>query len=323
LERVSVDALQPGCALLLTHAHADSYGPLQRSTVYASAETRELLHNVARAPNFHELALRPGERYGVDARGRVFVAQRATDVAFVPFRTLHCWGSLGFYFERAQVLFVGDSRVAPSLVTELRTVVGGSGGVRYLVGDTLLRGTVERGLAWDANVAHVRAALHSLRSVCRELRLVCPHSSALDVLHSLPGECFSLDEAARWPKLDVLHLAARVVRAQRRCAAAQRSVLAPRCEPVDVCRSAPAAEYREFRATRSTRFDRLTLTLSCAWFAVHGKDPARVYVHAASAQARVFLSFHASAHESELLQRAFPSAWFGGTYSRPLLPAAV
>lgn len=306
------------CAHLLTHAHADSYGPLKRVSVYASSETRALLRGVARAPRFRSLELRASERYGVDAVGSVFVATRESDVVFVPFRTLHCWGSLGFFFPRARVLFVGDGRVSRKFVAELQKLVN-SQPVKFLVGDTLLQDHVERGLPWEANVAHVRAALHSLRSVCSELRLVCPHSSALDVLSSFPGECFSLAEAAEWSKIDVLHLAARVVRAQLNCAAKKTAVLVPRCEPVAECQSALPAEYREFRATRSTRFDVLTVTLSCAWFAVYQKNPAVVYVHPESSQARVFLSFHASKFESAMLRREFPNAEFGGTYSRPLV----
>ena len=195
-------ALRP--LLLLTHFHGDSTSTISKGEQFAfvlapaAFETsRNQLRNCTglqgtRVPEKAEehaqgqdrfrRCLRPGEPVFRSGLGQAY-----------PFKTEHCENSLGFWFPRLQVLYVGDSRVSPEQIQRCQAAVQQSGhraeNVRYVVGDGVYRGVQARMPSLQESARMAADFLRRAASVSATsplvVRVICYHSGVLHFVRQL------------------------------------------------------------------------------------------------------------------------------------------
>lgn len=318
--------------VLLTHAHSDSYGPLRAHVVWCSVETAWLLrdHRLGKAPKTHSLHLAPAIPYcvvpvtpprGVETPGLFTVKRyrtgrhcRVTSV-FIPFATEHCLGSLGFWFPREGVLYVGDSRYSEALQASVQSLVGKTS-VYRVVADTLWAQHDFPSLT-DSTAALQRLLVHLTRRY-RTVKLVCPHSGSAWVLGFLSDVCWAVDETAAWSKVDVLRLARHLAPAH--CTHRKGAVVVSsteRCTHCTVIPTAPAQFVPYEWSARAHQNTEATVVVSSAWFLLYGLDPSTVYYSPPAQIFRVFTAFHANQTETQALRAQFPRAVFTPAPTRP------
>lgn len=314
--------------VLLTHAHSDSYGALLGHTVWCSAETAWLMAPKGPlAPRTHPLLLEPHVTYCVapseTARGEFTVlrySQRASvETLFIPFATEHCAGSLGFWFPREGLLYVGDSRCSRELLGDLSALVRPLR-VSHVVGDTLW--VQYQFPALNTSMRQLQGLFKHLLKRFERVRVLCPHSGTLWAMALLPGVCWRVATKTAWSKVDVLQLARHL--APKHCSQKRRSRIVvgsvERCEDC-VSPSTNPAEYTKYALDAEIGSSEATVVLSAAWFLLHSLAPETVYYHAASRTFRAFVAFHADRSETRSLRNQFPEARFSSAVTRPFRKA--
>lgn len=311
--------------VLLTHAHSDSYGALRSQTVWCSAETAWLMApKGTSAPRTHSLFLEPHVTYSVVTAPGGFTVRRynrgsRVETVFTPFATEHCAGSLGFWFPREGLLYVGDSRCSKDLLQGLRSLVQPLP-VRHVVGDFLWADYKFPALA--TSIQQLQNLLTHLLKTFTRVKVLCPHSGTLWAMALLPSVCWSVGVKTAWSKVDVLQLARYL--APKHCSRKSRSRIVvgsvEQCKTCPPCSNNPA-EYTKYDLDTASNGQEATVLLSAAWFLVHGLEPESVYYNAASQTFRTFVAFHADQGETYALQKQFPKATFSAAATRPFRAA--
>jgi len=255
--RVSSNAYQCGKLFFLTHAHGDHTGKSLSSfpfAIYCSPITARFIQYDSYTMKI--IKVKPWKWY------------RRENVRFFVFKTLHCPGSIGFFFPDFNTLVLGDTRITPKITQMIQDLSP----FRDIVIDSTLS-------TWEKTVPSVRYSAKLLRILVRRLQgpnkqkknvCVCvPHIGTILLFKILKWRCkldSSLSVAVR-RMLDMLQL--------------------------NDSNFPIVAVGRAFKKT--------DIIVSSFQFVLNDWDPFAIYFH--ENIWRIFVSFHASAEERKSVMR--------------------
>lgn len=245
----------------------------------------------------------------------------------VPFLTDHCCNSVGFWFAKFKVLYVGDSRVNNFLIKNCTNAIEATKNckedVLYVVGDGLY---METNVVFPSLSESRSVFSHVIESCRNEQRVfaVCPHSGVLHFVHeALKNTAVNFETVTGrsfWKK-DCADMAFQM--SARKKKGAKTVFLVPGILGVPKTqknsRKFICCKNRHHASEIVSRENEIYILPSSLFFAVNPEFCKNTIVFEKNSKhLRICTSFHASKEETLTLMFMFRNAVFQKAPSRPL-----